>query len=170
MKRFLLLSLLMAAGLAALAPTASYSFDFKAEKKKLEGTRTTTLEHETSVEKWCYAVTIQNHSFRDIPNVDIKYIVYFKKEGEGSKIVKEKHMSGAASAAMLQNNVDFVFDTNPVELVKSELVGGFYYGNGAKPRSRDSITGIWMRLYQNGTMIGEYADPPELSTGNWDAR
>jgi len=163
------LSLLMAAGLAALAPTTPYSFDFKAEKKKLEGKRTTTLEHITSVEKWCYTVTIQNHSFTDIPNVDVKYIVYYKKEREGSKVVKDKHLSGSATATMLLNNGQFAFDTEPIELVKAELLGTFYYANGARARSRDAITGIWLRLYQNGTMIGEYADPPELTTGNWDA-
>ena len=166
----LLLALLLAAGLSAQAQAPSYSFDFKAEKKKLEGKRTATLEHQTSVEKWCYTVTVQNHSFKDVPNVDIKYIIYYKKEGEGSKVAKEKHLSGSVTAAMIQNNGNFVFDTEGIELVKSELMGTFYYTNGAKARSRDSITGIWLRLYQNGTMIGEYSDPPELSNGKWDVQ
>jgi hypothetical protein len=164
-----LLLFFLATGLPALAHAASYSFDFKTEKKKVEGNRTVTLERTVTDEKWSYTVTIQNHSFQDIANIDIKYIVYFKKETEGSKVAREKHKAGSTTVAVLQNNGSFTFDTDPILLVKSQLDGGFYYENGAKPRSRDSMTGIWVRLYQNGTMIGEYGDPPSLTNGKWEA-
>ena len=166
----LTLAVLLLASLPALALPSPYSFDFKVEKKKLEGTRSKTLEHTVTNEKWCYSVSIQNQSFKDVPNIDIKYIVYFKKQEEGTKISKEKHKAGTSSDAMLQNNGNFSFETDPVQLVKTQLDGGFYYVTGANPRSRDSLTGIWIRLYQGGTMIGEYADPPSLTTGNWDAK
>jgi len=166
----LLPALLFAASLPAVALPAPYSFDFKTEKKKLEANKTTTLERSVSNEKWCYTVTIQNQSFKDISGVDIKYIVYYKVEQEGSKVTKEKHQDGSATAAVLQNNGNFVFDTDPIQLVRSQLEGGFYYPNGGRVRARDSITGIWIRLYQGGTMIGEYADPPSLTTGKWDAQ
>ncbi len=171
MKLFRLLpALLLLTAIQAFAVPAPYSFDFKVERKKLEGTRTSTLEHKVSDEKWCYTITINNQSFKDVPNIDIKYIIYFKKETEGSKVTKEKHITGKSSAAMLQNNGNFTFDTDSVELIKSQLDNGFYYVSGARTRSRDALTGIWLRLYQGGTMIGEYADPQTLTTGKWEEK
>ncbi len=166
----LLLCGLLSVALPFEALAADYSFDFKTEKKKVEGKRSTSIDMQKMDEKWAYNVEIDNHSFKDISGVEIKYVVFYKVVQAGSKVEKDKRLSGSATAAVLKNNAQFTFQTDPIELIKTQLIGGFYWGNGAKTRSRDALTGIWVRIFQNGTMIGEYADPSNLTSQDWEAK
>ncbi len=158
---------LLVAGLPLLAHADDYSFEFKTEKKKTEGHRSTSVSETVSKEKWCYAVTIENHSFKDIADIQVKYIVYLKQQPQGGRVAVEKHNAGATTIATLQNNGSFAFTTNPIDLTRTELENGYYWANGADSRSWANLNGIWIRLYKDGKMIGEYADPSRLSRGKW---
>jgi hypothetical protein len=59
------------------------------------------------------------------------------------------------------------FTTNSVELNKSHLTGHWYYSGGERIKAEDTLTGIWVRVYQSGQVIGEYANPSFLSTEQW---
>jgi len=60
------------------------------------------------------------------------------------------------------------FDTDSVALTKASLLGppgGYtYFVNGAKPTAADTLTGLWVRVYQNGNLFAEYSYPSGLSS------
>jgi hypothetical protein len=44
-----------------------------------------------------------------------------------------------------------------------------YFLNGANPKAEDSLAGIWVRMYQNGKIVGEFTKPSNLaSKEKWD--
>jgi hypothetical protein len=49
------------------------------------------------------------------------------------------------------------------------LVGRFHYVNGGRIKAEDSLKGVWVRVSQDGQIIGEYMNPPSLSTRGWDS-
>jgi hypothetical protein len=54
------------------------------------------------------------------------------------------------------------FNTNPVELNKSNLVGHWHYESGAKPNAQDTLVGLVVRVYQGAQQFAEFANPSTL--------
>ena len=163
------MKLLMALGAATIALSGSAfalgsDFVFKAEKKRTSAERTQSVSTSTTEEHWAYHVTITNHAFKDLANVEVRYIFYSKTDvaGSASGQAKEAHKTGSKKIDNFKANANFEFDTAEAELTKSQLVGGYQWANGAKARARASLSGIWIRIYQDGKMLAEFSDPDGL--------
>ena len=141
-------------------------FEIAAEKKKVEGERSTTVSTSKSEEQWAYHVTVTNTSFKEVTGIEVKYLIFGKQEIAGAvkEKPKEERDSGSTTIDSLKNGMKFQFDTKTMEFTKSQLAGGWTYTNGAKPRSKGSLTGVWVRLYQGTNMLAEYSNPPALKT------
>ncbi|MDP9292503.1 MAG: hypothetical protein M3O82_09095 [Verrucomicrobiota bacterium] len=146
-------------------------FDFRCDKKRVDAERSTTASTQISNETWKYHVLIENKSFKDQEKLELHYAIFSKCEVAGSKTgaAKQSKVTGKKEIEKLRNTEKFEFDTESVDLNKTQLIGGWYYGNGAKPRARASITGIWIRLLKDGAVIAEYSEPANLkSKQKWD--
>ena len=122
--KILALSALILLSLALPARTASsnYRVEIKTELKRLDVKRNTSESTETAEEQWGYVVTVTNHSFKDIPDLGVDYIVFSKHERFGSKIEpKPERKSGSKTFGNLTNNGKTSFETEPVTLKKTLL-------------------------------------------------
>lgn len=158
-------------GIALANAGRAADFDFRCDKKRVEAERSTTESTLTSSETWKYHVLIENKSFKDQEKLEVHYAIFTKNEVAGSKTgaAKQSKVTGKKEIEKLRNTEKFEFDTESVDLNKTQLIGGWYYGNGAKPRARASITGIWIRLLKDGAVIAEYTEPNNLKTKEkWD--
>jgi len=116
-------------------------------------------------EQWGYEVTLENKAFKDLAGLEIKYITFYKTEQLGSKAPPtQKHKSGASKIETIKGHEKAAFKTDAVELKKSSLSGGYTYADGAKISVQDALVGLWIRVYQNGAQIAEFAKPTSLVT------
>jgi hypothetical protein len=114
-------------------------------KKASDGGANETKEH------WVYDVTIENRTFKELTNLDLKYVIFFKQEQLGVKAAATpRQQSGSFSIDSLKPHEKKSFSTNPVELNKSNLVGNWIYSSGAKPNAQDTLVGLAVRVYQGG--------------------
>jgi hypothetical protein len=114
-------------------------------------------------ERWFYDLTIENKTFKELTNVDLKYVIFFKQEQLGVKdAATPRQQSGSFSIDDLKPHEKKSFSTNPVELNKSNLVGHWHYESGAKPNAQDTLVGLAMRVYQGGQQFAEFANPSTL--------
>jgi hypothetical protein len=114
-------------------------------------------------ERWFYDLTIENKTFKELTNVDLKYVIFFKQEQLGVKAAATpRQQSGSFSIDDLKPHEKKSFSTNPVELNKSNLVGHWHYESGAKPNAQDTLVGLAMRVYQGGQQFAEFANPSTL--------
>ena len=114
-------------------------------------------------ERWIYDLTIENKTFKELTNVDLKYVIFFKQEQLGVKAAATpRQQSGSFSIDDLKPHEKKSFSTNPVELNKSNLVGHWHYESGAKPNAQDTLVGLAMRVYQGGQQFAEFANPSTL--------
>ena len=114
-------------------------------------------------ERWVYDLTIENKTFKELTNVDLKYVIFFKQEQLGVKAAATpRQQSGSFSIDDLKPHEKKSFSTNPVELNKSNLVGHWHYESGAKPNAQDTLVGLAMRVYQGGQQFAEFASPSTL--------
>ncbi len=143
------------------------------EKKKMEGQRQAAAQAHsigtTKSEQWGYAVTVENQGFKNLSNLEVKYKIFYKHEQLGVKgPPKKETKTGDYTIPEIDSLAKTSFDTVSVTLSKSSLIGpmgGYsYFDNGAKPTATDTLSGIWVRVYQNGTLFTEYAYPSDLTS------
>ncbi|HEY2124826.1 MAG TPA: hypothetical protein VGG94_05110 [Chthoniobacterales bacterium] len=122
-----------------------------------------------SKEHWLYEVSIENKSFKQLDGVELKYVIFSKHEKFGSKDpAEEKRSNGGVSVGSLKPHEKRSVATTAVELDKTQLDGDYYFPDGGKEKAQDSLVGVWVRAYQNGQQIAEYANPSTLLKGHWE--
>lgn len=114
-----------------------------------------------------YQVTVQNKRFANLPEVQVKYMIFLADAQGGSKekAVTVSH-KGSETLTNLGSNASVTFDTKPFVLSKEELAGNYYWQSGASNRAQDKVSGVWIRAFADGKQIGEYANPPSVSKKN----
>jgi hypothetical protein len=162
---WIVMALAAAGGLAG-----SEDVEIHAVAKKVEGSAPQNLGHHTSwKEHWNYEVTVENKTFRPMPAVEVRYMIFYKTEELGSKAPpKQSHETGAFSFETLASHDKKSLTTNTVELKKSHLSGAWYYAGGERVKAEDTLAGVWVRVYQAGQQVGEYANPSVLMKEQWE--
>src|SRR5437867_2658983 len=75
--------LLLATSAQSLPP--SYHVDVRCEQKRFDVKRSGSESTESAEEKWGYGITITNHSFKDVPDLQVEYLIFSRHERFGSK-------------------------------------------------------------------------------------
>ena len=148
---------------------APLSFNVNAERKRFDVERSQTASTMTTKEKWGYNVVLENKSFQDLDNLEVKYRVFYLDDDRNSSSHKGKLKSseGTAQIAALKNSAKFTFETTPVSLSESQLKDGWIDGK-KKAKAQDSVAGIWIKIFKNGEVAFEYAEPQSLkSKAEW---
>jgi len=121
-------------------------------------------------ENWGYTVTVENEAFKALQNLQVKYVIYYKQEKLGIKAPPRKQTkTGTFTIDSVDSLGKTSFDTVSVPLTRAVLVGsdvgGYdYFPNGAKPTAEDTLTGIWIRIYKDGSQFAEFAYPAGLTS------
>ena len=132
-------------------------------KKASDGGANETKEH------WVYDVTIENKTFKELTNIKLKYVIFFKQEQLGVKAAATpRQQSSSFSIDSLKPHEKKSFTTNPVELSKANLVGNWIYSSGAKPNAQDTLVGLALRVYQGEQQFAEFANPSTLLREKWE--
>lgn len=131
--------------------------------KASDGVANHTQEH------CAYDISIENKTFKDLTGLEVRYVIFLTREKLGTKAaVKPEQQKGSFTIDVLKSHDKRTFTTDAAELKKSNLVGNWIYTSGAKPNAQDALTGLALRVYQNGQVIAEFANPPNLSQKNWE--
>jgi hypothetical protein len=124
--------------------------------------------HATSKENWNYDITVENKRFQPLTELQVRYMIFYTTAELGSKEAPlQQHQSGSFSIDALRPQERKGAATTPIELNKSHIVGRRHYTNGGRIKAEDALVGIWVRVYQGGQLIGEYANPSTLSREQW---
>jgi hypothetical protein len=160
-------SVLVAAGVAF---AAGMDVDIHVVAKRVDAPPPHNESNRRTVSKehWNYEVSVENASFKPMAVIDVRYMIFYKTEELGSKAPpQQRHQSGSFSIDALPPHQKTLFTTNSVELNKSHLIGHWHYSGGERIKAEDTLAGIWVRVYQGGQLMGEYANPSTLSKEEW---
>ena len=166
--RIMLAGMIFAAGQGIMRADSGYSFSFSLTQKNGGGTKSETYYETTKNQKWSYLVTMENKSFKDVSDIEIKYVVFSKQMGytgtvtvpigsHGNSSGLQRH-EGTASIKLLKNNDKVTFSTDGVMLKSIDYNDGWESGTLAK----GALRGLWLRVYVGGNMVYEFMDPPDL--------
>jgi hypothetical protein len=152
-----------------MARADTVDLNITAEKHRVEGSDTDERAKgeyggSKQTEQWKYTVTIENQAFKPLANLQVKYIIYYKRDKLGSKgPPTTETKAGSVNIDSLDSSGSTSFDTDPVTLISESLLDE-YYPNGAPPKAADTLEGIWIRVYQDGNQVSEYTYPTDLSS------
>ena len=175
MKTFLL-GLFSAGLIMALSDVAVAQMPGKvqitAQKKKGEEKKG-AFQGEGSVskntEKQSYSITLQNRTQADMAGLTVDYIIFVERQRVGQKRGQEavERKKGSLKVENLSRQ-PVNLATDEVELNFENVVGAYIYGNGGRIKAEDSFQGIWVRVSQDGKLVGEYALPTTMMSRGWD--
>ncbi len=133
------------------------------EKRAADASKTEVQEH------WVYDVTFENKTFRELTNLQVEYIAFFTKVKFGTKDAPEtKRRKGTLTLPSLKAHEKKALTTEPIEIARRSLAGGWYFPTGGSMIANDSLTGLWVRVLQGGAIFAEYANPSNLLKEKWE--
>jgi hypothetical protein len=170
MNRSLIQLLLILVAISTSAVAQLYDLQISATPKKIDQQKSRKGEHATvTTKEMAYIVTVENRSFKSFDELNVKYMIFYadSQPGRREKPI-EAHHKGSETLRNLSTHQKGQFETAPFKLEKEELDGGWYYKSGGDGRARDRVTGVWVRAYSNGNLVGEYANPSTVAkTREW---
>jgi hypothetical protein len=170
MNRSLIQLLLILVSVSTSAMAQLYDLQISATPKKIDQQKSRKGEHATvTTRELAYVVTVENRSFKRFDELNIKYMIFYadSQPGRREKPI-EAHHQGGETLTNLSTHQKAQFETASFKLEKEELDGGWYYKSGGDGRAKDRVTGVWIRAYSNGNLVGEYANPSTVAkTREW---
>ena len=122
-----------------------------------------------SKEHWAYDVALENKTFKPLDNLEVRYVIFVQREQFGSKAapsLQKEH--GSVTVETLKPHEKKAVTTQAVEINKTGLDGGYYFQSGGREKAQDSLVGCWVRVYQGGQQVSEYANPSTLLREKWE--
>ena len=124
-------------------------------------------------DKVIYDFKLQNQTLADLSQLTVDYVVFVERQKLGTKLGQEDHVdriSGSKSIDVLTNSAPQTISTEEIPLNKQSLTGGYIYANGGRIKAEDTVVGVWVRVSQNGAVIGEYTNPSTVTKRGWDKK
>jgi hypothetical protein len=117
-----------------------------------------------------YEFKVQNQTLGDLSQLQLDYVIFVDRPQLGKRADQPStvdRVSGSQPIGVLTNREPQTVKSSDFALGKSSLVGGWTYDNGGRIRAEDSVVGVWVRITQNGQLIGEYTNPPTVTKRGW---
>lgn len=156
--------MILCSGQGILRADAGYSFGFTVAQKNTGATKRESEYETIKSGKWSYFITMENKSFKDVSDMEIKYVMFSKQEVYGEMETVGGHQDlqrheGSISIKLLKNNDQVSFSTDGIVLKNVTYNDGWYADEGAK----GALRGLWLRVYVGGIMVAEYMNPQNLN-------
>jgi hypothetical protein len=112
-----------------------------------------------------YKVIVKNLSFMDETPALIAKYRFFVLRDDGKKNLREvkpQRIEGTADIVALKPGATADFETSAVKLSKTSLDQGYYYTNNQRQSTKDTLDGIWLRIYDGDKMVAEFLSSSKL--------
>lgn len=140
---------------------------------KFSSQRSETTSRITTMEKWGYEIKVTNTTNLTGQNVRVEYRLFVRKAAApGAKAPKDTSLTGKAgqhTVGSLNGRGVESFRTDTIDTKVIELQPGYVWGEtNNNDAVTDKLEGIWLRVYQNDKIIGEYLSADSLRKEGWD--
>jgi hypothetical protein len=125
---------------------------------------------EVTEEEWGYTVTLRNLTGAPVEGLRAEYRLFtkideLKNSGRAPRIRRKAfalEFETLPAAGRISARTEFVTTR------KTDLKGGYEWAGTGDDDTRDTLHGIWLRVYQGDELVLESASPSGLATGRWE--
>jgi len=132
-----------------------YNFFASYTKDKRDSSKSFRDNHEITTDTWVCKVKLANKSGQNLENLKVNYEIYFSQISNNQPVVRK--MTGSTAIEGLKNLEETTLTTKELKLTTSKLEGGRYYLDGSRPRQKDSIEGLAIKIHHAGKPVFEWA-------------
>ena len=161
MKRTALVLALMAFPILAQAGDLEIIFQRKKENDGSSKDKPYENSSKTS-QKWIGEIKIANHGFKPSPAVEVRYMLFVKRQQLGQKFGTDQieKIKGNAKVEPIKTGTNATVFTSEVNLAQQQLDPGWHFKNGGMAKAEDNVTGVWIRLFNGATEVAEFVNNP----------
>jgi hypothetical protein len=147
-------------------------FDTRRSKKDVNLTDGSVYKGGLAIteEDWGYSITLKNNTVKPVENLRVEYILYTKVDEIKNTGRKPSRRSKAFSATFdtVPPGGRTSLKTDTVLTRETKLRGGMQWAGTGDNDTRDTLEGIWLRVYQGDKLVLESASPTTfMSTEKW---
>ncbi len=124
-----------------------------------------------STEGVSYAFSLKNLSFSDLGKLTVDYILLVERPKIGDKRndpIHVERVKGSKAVEALTRQAPQTVTTDELILATENVTGGYIYRDGGRIKAEDTVVGVWVRVLQDGQIVGEYAAPATITKQGWD--
>ncbi len=143
-------------------------FDTRREKQELALADGSTRRDGITIteEDWGYSVTLRNTTLKPVKNLRGEYILFVKVDTTAEQVAPSesplKRSTGTLEFEPVPPGGRVTARTRPIVARKRELANGIVWNGRGDAKTRDTLHGIWLRVYQGETLVLESASPSTL--------
>ncbi|HSI08575.1 MAG: hypothetical protein ACAH89_04900 [Rariglobus sp.] len=122
-------------------------------------------------DQWGYSLILTNRSKNELTDIRAEYILFVKQDNssnyrdKGAGFRRVKHTTKVDSIPL---HGKITFRTETVPSYRYVLAQGWVWGSGGNQPIKDTLHGIWLRIYVGNELVLEKISPEDLSkTEKW---
>lgn len=135
--------------------TTKYDFAASYSKEKVSSTKQNLGSVEQNVERWICNLKIANRSGQLLENLKVNYEVQCNRAADGT--AGPRKVVGSLNIASIKHLEETKLQTEQVTLIESKLRGGYYYKDGTRPRNKDSIESVGIKIVHDKQVVFEWS-------------
>ncbi|MDF3055831.1 MAG: hypothetical protein K0R17_46 [Rariglobus sp.] len=116
-------------------------------------------------EKWGYAITVVNRTSQPFDNLRAEYLLFATVDNihvdEDKGLKKKRYQTPIATIPELGRTS---FRTETISAIKSKYNGNIVSAKTGDSTSRETLHGVWLRIYRGTELVYETAMPENLRT------
>jgi len=126
-----------------------------------------------STEMVSYVIAVKNVSSADLANLTVDYILFVERPKLGQKKTEPsfvERVKGSKPVETLTRKAPQTVATDEIALTTESVVGSYIFSDGGRIKAEESVMGVWVRVSQDGQMVGEYVAPASIAKQGWDKK
>ncbi len=158
---------------AALIPAGGV--ELQISRGKFDTKKSDEVGMVISHEQWGYTATLFNHTNKPLTGARVDYILFVKTDsepGKDSTVAPLKQKPGSKMIDVIAGRDRVIFRTDSITLQKQQLKPGYIWSKTRNSEPiKDTLYGVWLRVYVGDQLVEEICNPASLSTTEkWTAR
>jgi len=111
-----------------------------------------------------YEIKVTNSAFKATPASEARYLIFVERQRPATRPTEDvvEKLKGEAALPALKSGETKNLESEPFVLWTGSLESGYYFENGGRIRTKDRLVGIWVKIFQDGKEVAEYANPSSL--------
>jgi hypothetical protein len=135
--------------------TIKYDFATNYTKEKSTTTKSRDGNVQITTENWLCNLKLTNKSGQTLEGVKVDYEIFYSFNA-GPKPQPRK-TTGTVQVPSIKSFEEIILQTKSVALATRKLDGGFYFADGTRPRQKDEIDGVVIRVTHGNKTVYEWA-------------
>jgi hypothetical protein len=152
----------------------------EASRTQINQSKTTeTKEIITVAQDLGFGITLTNQSKQAGENLKVEYQIYYRKGAPGKSITAQplQHHGDSSTFAKIESLEKLNFRTvgvtitnqTPRTVDNGNVTTEYHWPTGGQETVYDKLDGIWVRVYENDELIGEYLSSDDYRKNGFPA-